>query len=183
MDWTNILKVLKIPLKILLPATCLFSGILLFSGEKFLIKTNLLHFSNKNGFVFGLLFLISLCLICVYLGSYFLKWTKYLYTYLNKEKECFKTIVRLDWAETEILATLYKTYGHTDVADFNEPIIKGLLNRNLISIGGQQLISPSAMLEYEMLCPVQVMLQPIVWQSLDKYLPKVHKDIYKEIKK
>ena len=132
MDWAAILKVLKIPLKILLPALCLFSGILIFGNEGFLQKMNLLDWSKTNGFIFGLIFLISSCLIVIYLSFFLFKWIKDLYIKMSIKRKCFKTIGNLDWAELEILANLYKKYGYTDIVDSNQPIIQGLISRNLI---------------------------------------------------
>ena len=50
MDWiTKLINILKIPLKILLPSICIFSGFLLFANDELLNKMNLLSWSNENG--------------------------------------------------------------------------------------------------------------------------------------
>ena len=43
MDWSNLIKVIKIPLKVLIPGTWLFSGFFLFCCEEILSKLNLLE--------------------------------------------------------------------------------------------------------------------------------------------
>ena len=73
MEWlSKLVNVLKIPLKILLPAAWLFSGLMTLLPAEVLEKFSLLDWKNENGFVFGLLFLITSCLIAIYV-IYFAK--------------------------------------------------------------------------------------------------------------
>lgn len=183
MNWAKILEVLKIPLKILLPSLCLFSGILIFGNDELLSKMNLLIWSEKNGFIFGLVFLISFCLILVYSIGYVLKKLKTWHSRITLNKRCFKTILSLDYDAVEIIGNLYKKYDYTDIVDYNQPIIKGLISRNLIFTGGQQVVSTFAAIEYGMDLPIYVILQPVVWKALDKYLPKLQNQILKRKKK
>jgi len=73
MEWlSNFVDVLKIPLKILLLASCLFSGALTFLNKTILEKLGLFEWKTENRVIIGLIFVISTCLIIVY-SVYYLK--------------------------------------------------------------------------------------------------------------
>ena len=66
----NIPEWLKIPLYILLPSVWLGSGMLLFLPDKWLDILYLLSWRNEKGFSIGLAFIVSSCLLLVYLFFY-----------------------------------------------------------------------------------------------------------------
>ena len=68
MEWLDkIPKWIQIPLKILLPALCIFSGFLLLISDNLAEKLYLKEFRQQSGFAFGLIFTITLTLILVYI--------------------------------------------------------------------------------------------------------------------
>lgn len=168
MDWiAKLINILKIPLRILLPAACIFSGFLLFSNDEFLGKMNLLSWSNENGFIFGLLFLISLSFILVYLFAFIINQSKYIWAKVTLDRSNIKKIIELNITEQTILAQLYNAPAYTAQYDYNQPIIKGLVSRNYL-YGGHQTVATSI---FSNKLPVNLTLQPFVWKTLDKYLP------------
>ena len=69
----NIPEWLKIPLYILLPSVWLGSGMLLLLPDKWLDILYLLSWRNEKGFSIGLAFIVSSCLLLVYLFFYLRK--------------------------------------------------------------------------------------------------------------
>ncbi|MBR6051195.1 MAG: superinfection exclusion B family protein [Clostridia bacterium] len=164
----KIIEYIKIPLRVLLPAVCIFSGFVLFASDNLLEKLNLLQWSNDNGFVFGLLFIVSLSLIIVYALFYlketaFSVWNKTLY--LSKQ---FKRIAELDSMELAIIAYMYNSPGYSQSLDYNKAIVQGLVSSGYIYSGGSQLVRMSI---FDTSVPINFCLQPFVWKALDKYLP------------
>ena len=139
--FTKAIEVIKIPLKVLLPAIWIFSGFMLFANDDFLEKINLFEWSNQNGFVFGLLFLISTCLILVYV-FWFIK--EKLSTFLfnaTLNRRMVKLLENLNDAEKRIIICLYKSPNYTNHFDYSEPVVQSLLARKLIYMGNNQPIS------------------------------------------
>jgi len=172
MDWANLIKVIKIPLKVLIPGTWLFSGFFLFCCEKILSKLNLLEWSIKNGFIFGLLFIISSCLIIVY----FIYW---LINFIKVKTYKYRTIceiVELNEVEIGIIALLYKSNDYSYTQNFNEPIVQSLLQKGLIITGSTQRFTTSA---FSNAIPIRVSLPDFVINTLNKYLPIMKKKILK----
>ena len=164
----KIIEYIKIPLKVLLPAVCIFSGFVLLASDNLLGKLNLLEWSNKNGFVFGLLFIISLSLIIVYFllflkDTAFLVWNK-----SNHLRKHFKRIVELNDMELAIIAYMYNSPGYTQSLDYNKAIVQGLASRGYIYSGGSQYVRMSVL---DPSLHINFCLQTFVWKALDKYLP------------
>ena len=73
MEWLNkIPNWIKIPVKVLLPALTIFSGLLLFLGDNAIEALHMTKFREESGFSFGLIFIITLSLELVYAFYYFL---------------------------------------------------------------------------------------------------------------
>ena len=127
MDWGDILKALKLPLKVLLPAIWFFSGVLLFFNDDILNELNLLEWSKKNGFVFGLLFVVSSCFIFVYCLHWMVNYIKR----KTLKRRIFYEILDLNEVELSAIASLYKSADYSSTLDYNESIIQSLLRRSL----------------------------------------------------
>ena len=167
--FTKAIEVLKIPIKVLLPALWVFSGFLLFASDDFLEKINLFEWSNQNGFVFGLIFIVCSSFLLIYL-VFFLK--DAIVTFWNKltlNRRLFKKIMDLNDVEIVIIAKIYTSTGYTMQLDYNQPIIKGLFERDFI-FGGNQRVSASP---YNSQMMVYCMLQPCYIKALDTYVPKI----------
>ena len=81
MEWLDkIIGWLKIPLKILLPGLCIFSGFIMFASDNLIDKLYLKEFRQQTGFAFGLIFVITLSLMLVYIIVFASK------PYINKLK-------------------------------------------------------------------------------------------------
>ena len=172
----NIPDWLKIPLKILLPALWIFSGIMILLPDEWLQKLYLLEWAQKNGFVFGLVFIIVTCLLLVYLFYYSEKKASSLYHKLTFRRKALKRINSLSDVQQAIIYKLYNSPGFTAQLDYNHPVVQGLLGAKFIFMGGLQQVT---VYRFSNNIPLLFTLQPFVYQSLDHYRPKVEKKIEK----
>lgn len=177
MEWfSKIMGVLKIPLKILLPTLWLFSGVLTLLTEDILKKLNLFEWRNENGFILGLIFAITSCLIVVYVFFHLMDTLSNLIFKLTLKRKTMKRIVKLNDAELAIIIKLYNSPGYSCTLDYNEPIIQGLLARNFIYSGSQQRVTVSI---FDNAVPLRLTLQPFVYKALNHYKPKFENEIRK----
>jgi len=172
----NIPDWLKIPLKILLPALWIFSGTMILLPDEWLQKLYLLEWAQKNGFAFGIIFVVVSCLLLVYLVFYAAKKVSSLYYKLTFKRRTFKNITNMSEIQQAIIYKLYNSPGFTAQLDFNQPVVQGLLGLNYIFMGGQQQVT---MYRLSNSIPSLFTLQPFVYQALDYYRPKVEKEIGK----
>lgn len=172
----NIPDWLKIPLKILLPAAWIFSGTMILLPDEWLQKLYLLEWAHTNGFAFGLIFVITSCLLLVYMVFFVVKKTSVLYNKCTFKRRTFKNITSMSDVQQAIIYKLYNAPGFTDQLDFNQPVVQGLLGLNYIYMGGQQQVT---MYRLSNSIPALFTLQPFVYQALDYYRPKVEKEIEK----
>ncbi len=182
MEWfSKMIEVLKIPLKVLLPALWLFSGALTLLNEDVLINLNLLDWKKENGFILGLIFAITSCLMVVYIFFYLKNQISNLIFKLTLKRKTMKRIIKLNDAEFSVILRLYHSPGYSCTLDYNEPIIQGLLARDFIYSGSQQRVSMSIFDNAIPLraIPLRLTLQPFVYQALDYYKPKIEKEIHR----
>ena len=67
MEWiTKLIDLLQVPLKVLLPSAWLFSSAMTLFPDNWLEKLGLLEWKNEHQFAFGLILIITSCLILVY---------------------------------------------------------------------------------------------------------------------
>lgn len=180
-EWlTKLIKNLEIPVKVILPAVWLFSGFLLFANQKVLERMNLIDWSLQNGFAFGLVFLISTCLIIVYSVYYIKSKVGKLLFKLNLNKRTIKAICDMSEKEVTIILDLYKSKDGISYIDFADPVIKGLISRKYIFIGNN--VPVEVGWNNEMI--VKGTLQPFVRRALKWEYKKIQKRIkYLEKKK
>lgn len=176
----NIPDWLKIPINILLPAVCLVSGTLLFLPDEWLEKFYLLEWCQKNGFAIGLSFIISLCLLAVYLFFYLKKIFSVGMYNLTFKRKTLGRINKMNDAEIATIIRLYNAPGYTAQLDYNQPLVQGLLARNYIYMGRQQQVTLDV---YSNSIPAYFTLQPFVYQTLDHYKPKIEKAIAQKAEK
>ena len=172
----NIPDWLKIPLKILLPALWIFSGTMILLPDEWLQKLYLLEWAQKNGFAFGIIFVVVSCLLLVYLVFYAAKKVSSLYYKLTFKRRTFKNITNMSDIQQAIIYKLYNSPAFTAQLDFNQPVVQGLLGLNYIFMGGQQQVT---MYRLSNSIPALFTLQPFVYQALDYYRHKVEKKIEK----
>lgn len=177
MEWfSKVISVIKIPIKILLPALWLFSGALTLLNDNILTMLNLLEWKNQNGFIFGLTFSITSCLLIIYFVYYVKDKISNLIFKLTIKRKTMKRIFELNDTELSIVIMLYNSPGYSGTLDYNEPIIQGLLARNMIYSGSQQRVTMSA---FDNAIPLRLTLQPFVYQALNHYKPILEKEIQK----
>ena len=168
--FSKLLDILKIPLKVLLPASCLFSGFLSFLPDKILTKIGLLEWKNTNSFIIGLVFIISISLILVYIVFYVFQHIKSKISELTLYPRTLKNISQMSDMELSIIIDLYRSPGYSGTVDWGHPVVKGLLARNYIYAGDNAYVSLDVFTEK---WPMKVTLQPFVYRTLNHYQPKV----------
>lgn len=176
----NIPDWLKIPLKILLPATWLFSGSLLLLPVEWLQKLYLLEWAQKNGFIFGLLFAITSCLLLVYIMFYAKKGVSAKLHRLTFKRNTLRNIMASGDIEQCVIYKLYNAPSHTLKLDYNQPVMQRLLSRGYVYMGHQQAVTLDP---FNNSIPALFTLQPFVYQALDYYRPKLEKKINRLIQK
>ena len=172
----NIPDWLKIPLNVLLPSIWLISGILLLLPDKWLTTLYLLAWRNEKGFAIGLTFVISSCLLVVYLIFYIKKLISTITYNLTYKRKTMRKIFKMNDTERAIIFKLYNSPGYTCELDYNQPLIQGLLARNYIYMGGQQQVTLDV---FTNCIPARFTLQPFVYQTLDYYRPELKKRVNK----
>ena len=173
----NIPDWLKILINVLLPALWLFSGILLWLPSEILETIHLKNWCDENGFSIGLTFIITTCLLLVYLFFYLKEFLMEMYYKVTNKRKTMKTISQMSDIEQGIIFKLYNSPGYTCVLDYNQPITQALLSRNYIYAGSMQQVTVSY---FDNAVPMRFTLQPFVYQALDYYRPKIKKEIEKK---
>ena len=177
MEWiTKLVNALKIPLKILLPAAWLFSGLMTLLPSDVLKKFFLLEWKNDNGFVFGLVFLITSCLIVIYVVYYVKERLSHVIFQVTLNRKTLKRISQLDDTRLSIIISMYNSPGYTEVLNYSEPLVQALLAEQYIYCGSEQLVSMDLQTNQ---VPVKFTLQPYIYRALDYYKPKAKKEIRK----
>lgn len=175
MEWLDkIPKWIQIPLKILLPALCIFSGFLLLISDNLAEKLYLKEFRQQSGFAFGLIFTITLTLILVYIiffaskpaiEKYRVKWAK---------RKFRKQIEELKQNEKMYVFALYNISNHAYTFPMNDPTINLLHRRGYVYTFKQE----ADMLTYGSLGIIYG-LQPTVVEAVADILDKKVKEIGK----
>lgn len=177
MDWLpKLYNALKIPLKIVLPAVWLFSGALTLLPDEWLTKLNLLEWKTENGFIFGLMFLISSCLIVVYIAYFIKEKASDIYTRLTRNRRTMKRLSRMNDTQLAIICKLYNSDGYTTTLNYSEPLVQALLAEGYIYAGSEQLVSVDTR---NNVIYTKFTLQPFVCRALDHYKPSIEKYIKK----
>ncbi|PAD85072.1 hypothetical protein CHH57_01815 [Niallia circulans] len=158
----KITELLTLPASIM-AAICLASGTLLFSPVSFIEKLYMLAFREKYGFIIGVVFLISLCILIVNIA----------YTTLNyiatsrAEKRFFanagKKLRKLSTYQKAIVYGLYQEENRTHVLPLHDGAVRELEHNQIIGKVSSQYMVPNlnnAMIPY--------MVQPWVIDELDK---------------
>ncbi len=136
MDWLDkIPKWIQIPLKILLPALCIFSGFLLLISDSFAEKLYLKQFRQESGFAFGIIFLITLSLIICYIIMYFID----KYKVITNKNSLIKKFKRLQPIHKSALYEMYRTPTHSLKMELSNAVASYLLN--IHAIGSSQVSS------------------------------------------
>lgn len=177
MDWLpKLYNTLKIPLKIVLPAIWLFSGALTLLPDEWLTKLNLLDWKRENGFIFGLMFLISSCLIAVYIAYFIKEKASDIYVRLTRNRRTMKRLIRMNDTQLAIICKLYNSDSYTTTLNYSEPLVQALLAEGYIYAGSEQLVSVDTL---NNVIYTKFTLQPFVCWALDHYKPFIEKHIKK----
>lgn len=133
MDWLDkIPKWIQIPLKILLPALCIFSGFLLLISDNLAKQLYLKEFREESGFAFGLIFVITISLISVYVLSFGIVWIKKKIQKYLEDKQIAKDVLNSDDFEKLIFFGLYNANSNMQMLNGNNPIVGKLVRKGYI---------------------------------------------------
>lgn len=168
---------LKIPLHILLPSLWIFGCLVLFLPDTILEKINVLSWRNENGFWIGVGFLIVTCLLIIYVVYFGITFIRSVFLNITRNRRTIKKIGRMNDMEQAIIFHMYNKPGYTMELDYNDPITKGLLARNYIYTGNNQIVSMDI---FTNALPIKATLQPFVYQAIDAMKPKMKKEIKKQ---
>lgn len=174
--FSKCLDILKIPLRILLPSMWLFSAFMIFSYDNILNKLNLLNWKNDNSFIFGLIFIMTSCLLLVYIFFFISKYVKSIWNKVFLKRKILKEIFDMDELSLTIILALYNSIGHTRKLDYCQPAVQHLLSIGYIYGGQEQLVSINPLNECMIL---NFTLRPIVYKTLKYYKNKIEKRIEK----
>ena len=177
MTWlTKLIENLKIPLKVILPAIWLFSAAISLFSDKWLAKLGLLEWKRENQFILGLIFLIASCFILVYIFIYIKIKIINAISNLFMNRNTIKKFSKMSDAEKIILLKVYHSPNITCELDFCQPIVKGLIARNYLYGGGQQIVQT---IPFSTVVPIKLTLQPFIYNALtyleDKLIYKIRK--------
>lgn len=142
MDWlSKIPNWIKIPIKVLLPALTIFSGIVMLSDDSFLERLNLLNMKKESGFVFGIMFLVCLSLIVSYIGMFLIERFLNKIQFIRYKKARIRSLELLSKEGMGILVQMYKTTSRTlelEISDGNVSILEGkeMIGRSSVSAIG-----------------------------------------------
>ena len=132
MEWLDkIPKWIQIPLKILLPALCIFSGFLLLISDGLAEKLYLKEFRTSSGFAFGLIFLITLSLIICYVIMFAID----KYKVISTKKSLIKKFKNLQPIYKSALYEMYRTPTHSLKMELSNATASYLINIHAIGSG------------------------------------------------
>lgn len=174
--FTKIIEVIKIPLKVLLPALWLFSLILTLLSDNVLTKLFLLEWRNKNGFALGLIFLTTSCIILIYILIFLKDKLSDSIFKITINKKTIKRLFKLDSDRFSIIMELYHSPRYTGYFDYVDPLVQALCAESYIYTGGQQLVSIDII---NNVIPIRCTLQPFVYKALDDYKAKFKREMEK----
>ena len=175
MAWiTKLVEFLKIPVKVLLPATWLFSAAVILFPDRWLDKLGVLQWKIGNQFALGLIFLITSCLILVYSFIYLKKQTSKAISRLSLNRATIKSFFKMSDIEKAIILKVYHSPNITCELDYGQPVVKGLIARHYLYGGGEQRVITSA---FSTALPVKLTLQPYIYDALNYYKNKLAKQI------
>lgn len=180
-DWiTKIVEILKIPVRVLLPAAWLFSAATTLFPYKWLHKLGLWQWTNENKFILGLIFLITSCLILVYVFIFLKTQITKIISKLFMNRTTINAFAKMSDTEKAIILKVYNSPNITCELDFGHPVIKGLIARHYLYGGGEQLVRTSA---FSTAMPIKLTLQPFIYNALNYLEDKLVKEIEKTKKK
>lgn len=180
MDWLEkIPKWIQIPLKILLPALCIFSGFLLLISDDLAEKLYLKDFRQQSGFAFGIIFVITLSLIFVYFLYFIIKPLIINIRSWLFRKKLKKEIEGLEDYEKLYIFALYNEPQNSYIFPMNDPTINILHQKRYVFVYQQT----TDMSTYFDQLGITYSLQPLVKEIVDEILCDQQKIIDKLKKK
>lgn len=128
-EWIAKLPIwVKIPLRIFLPALCIFSGFLLLISDELADKLYLKEFRQESGFAFGIIFIITLSLILVYIIFFASKPAfENVKNYFTK-RAMIKKFINLEDIYKQALYEMYKSPTHSMKMDISNAVASYLVN-------------------------------------------------------
>ena len=115
-------------------------------------------------------FLIVTCLLIIYVVYFGITLIRSVFLNITRNRRTINKISRMNDMEQAIIFHMYNKPGYTMELDYNDPITKGLLARNYIYTGNNQIISMDV---FTNALPIKATLQPFVYQAIDAMKPKI----------
>jgi len=158
----------RIPVKVVLVAATLVSGILLFAPEKILLCLRVQEVRQSNGMILGIILLASSVLLFLFLIVWGWRCFRSLTMYSGRDAK--RRLDALGEWDKELVYRLYKTPSHAAKLPLQSANVVALLAQNIL---GKALLGDQAGFE--------CVLQPWVLRYLDKH-PKYRDSIEKKSK-
>jgi len=121
-----------------LPAVWLFTSFLLLSPDEWQVRFYLIDWRNEHGYIIGLGFIISSCLLIIYVLFALKKLLGTTIYNLTYKRKTLSRLLRMNDIEKAIIIKMYNSLGYTYQLDYNQPITQGLQARSYIWIGNSK---------------------------------------------
>ena len=162
----EIISWIKIPFRAIVTIILIGSSILLFADEAVTRKLYLLDFKNSYGTWIGVAFIGSIGLfvyyIWIYLSSIYKK-------HIKRPRVQRKLLYNLNDTELGIVLHVFCSPGHCAELDFNNPVVDGLVSKNILFFGGSQVVTLNYLTGK---MPGKYTLQPFVISILNDEIKK-----------
>ena len=166
----RILAWIKIPVQLIVSVMCVLSGLLLLINDNFAKKLHLKNFRDEYGFIFGIIFLVSLSLIICYLIIFA---NKKCQKFLTK-RSLIKKFKNLQPIYKSALYEMYRSSTHSIKMELSNSVAAYL--SNIHAIGSSQLSTGGTVFDFY--------LQPWVYWGIESEIKDMEKFVkYFEKKK
>lgn len=139
---STISTALKLPTKILISATFIFTSILLFIKDDYLKKIFILDFRNLNKETISLLWLISVCFIIIYLSLFVFNFLKNKLKFMKENQKYYTILKDLTPKQRKVIFNIFKkdNSGILKLSDATTQYLSDarIIVRPQISVGGDR---------------------------------------------
>lgn len=175
MNWlVKLIDWIKLPFGFVVTATSIMSGFLLFSSDETLRKLSLISFRTKHGETIGVIFIVSIGLLFAFVLFRAPATLKRKFKRIKMKYFPDKILLKLNSVERGLVFAIYNSPNHTMNLDFNDPVVKSMVARNILFSGTTQF------LEYNVLTNTYntlYTLQPFAQRGVEKLYHRLEGEI------